>query len=126
MSTSSERPAVLLDLVRVEVDPPLHPQRGVAGANRVVLVPDRRPEQRHDPVAHHLVDRALVVVDRLHHALQHRVEALPCLLGITVGQELHGALQICEEDRDLLSLALESRLRVKNPLREMLRRAGLR
>jgi hypothetical protein len=41
----------------------LEVHRGVAGAARVVLVGDRRAEQRHDPVAGELVDRALVAVD---------------------------------------------------------------
>jgi hypothetical protein len=39
---------------------------GVASAHRMVLVGYRRAEQRHDPVAHHLVHGALVAVDRFH------------------------------------------------------------
>ena len=50
---------------------------------------ERRAEQRHDPVAHHLVDRALVAVDRFHHVLEHRIEDLPRFLGIAVGEQLH-------------------------------------
>ena len=106
-------PPCALDLVRVEVDPPLHPQRGVAGAHRVVLVGDRRAEQRHDPVAHHLVDRALVVMDGLHHPLEDRVEELARLLGVAVGEQLHRALEVGEEHGDLLALALEGALEVR-------------
>ena len=51
----------------------------------MILVGDGRPEQRHDPVAHHLVHGPLVAVDRLHHALEHRVEELARFLGIAVG-----------------------------------------
>jgi hypothetical protein len=51
-------------------------------------------EQRHDPVAHHLVDRALVVMDGLHHSLKNRVHDLPCLFGVTIGEQFHGALQV--------------------------------
>ena len=91
----------------VLLDRLLHPQRRVAGAHGVVLVGERRAEERHDPVAHHLVDRALVAVDRLHHALEHRVEELARLLGIAVGEQLHRALEVGEEDGDLLALALE-------------------
>ena len=53
----------------------------------MVLVRERRPEQRHDAVAHHLVDGALVTVDGLHHVLEDRVEELACLLGIAVGEQ---------------------------------------
>jgi hypothetical protein len=46
----------------------------------VIFVGQRGAEQRHDPVAHHLVHRALVSVDGLHHALEYRVEQLAGLL----------------------------------------------
>jgi hypothetical protein len=73
----------------------------------MVLVGDGRPEQGHDPVAHHLVHGPLVAVDRLHHALEHGVEELACLLGIAVGQELHRAFEVCKQDRSLLALAFQ-------------------
>jgi hypothetical protein len=62
----------------------LHAQRGVAGADRVVLVGDGRAEQRHDPIAHHLVDGALVVMDGLHHAFEHRIQKLAGFLGVPI------------------------------------------
>ena len=46
---------------------------------------ERRAEEGHDPVAHDLVDRALVPVDRLHHSLEDGVEKLPRLLRVPVG-----------------------------------------
>ncbi len=49
-------------------DGPLHGEGGVAGPERVVLKSQRRAEQRHDAVAHHLIDRAFVAVNCLHHA----------------------------------------------------------
>ena len=52
----------------------------------MVLVRERRTKQRHDPVAHDLVDRALVAVDGLHHVLENWVQELAGLLGIAVGQ----------------------------------------
>jgi hypothetical protein len=73
----------------------------------VILVGQRRAEEGHDPVAHHLVHRALVAVHRLHHAFEHGVEDLPRLLGIAVGEQLHRALEVGEEHGDLLALALE-------------------
>jgi hypothetical protein len=119
------RAARALDLVRVDIDPTLHPQRGVAGADRVVLMPDGRPEEGHDAVAHHLVDGALVAVDRLHHPLEHRVQELPRLLGITVDQKFHRALEIGEQHGDLLPLAFEGALRGQDLVGEVRRGVGL-
>jgi hypothetical protein len=65
---------------------PLHTERGIARAHGVILVSDWCTEQRHDPVAHDLIDSALVTMDRLHHVLEYGVEQLPGLLGISVGQ----------------------------------------
>ena len=86
----------------------------------MILVGERRAEERHDPVAHHLVDGALVAVDRLHHPLEHGVEELPRLLGVAVGEQLHRALEVGEEHRDLLALALEGGLRGEDLLGEVL------
>jgi hypothetical protein len=52
----------------------------------VVLLGNRRPEERHDAVTDDLIDRAFIAMYRLHHALQHRVEKCPCVFGITVGE----------------------------------------
>ena len=114
------------DTLRVLRDRLLHPQRRVARPHGVVLVGERRAEERHDPVAHHLVDRALVAVDGLHHALEHGIEELARLLGIAVGEQLHRALEVGEEHRDLLALALEGGLGGEDLLGEVLRRVGLR
>ena len=86
------RAAPALDLVHVDVDPPLHSQRGIARAYGVILVGKWRTEQRHDPVAHHLVHGAFVAVHRFHHVFENRVEELARLLGVTVGQQLHRPL----------------------------------
>jgi hypothetical protein len=78
-----------LHLVAVPPDLLLHVERRVAGPHGVVLVGERRSEQRHDPVAQYLVDRPLVAVDRLHHALEDGVEEPTRVLGIAVDEELH-------------------------------------
>src|SRR6516225_3124162 len=98
----------------------LHVEGGVAGPHRVVLVGQWRPEERHDPIPCHLVDRALVAMDRLHHVLEDWVQELSGLLGIAVRQQLHRSLRVGEEDRDLLPLALERGLRRQDALRQML------
>ena len=104
----------------------LHAQGRVAGPHGVVLVGDGRPEQRHDPVAHHLVHGALVAVDGLHHALEDRVEELARLLGIAVGQELHRPLEVREEDGDLLALAFQGGLGGEDLLGQVLGGVRLR
>ena len=85
----------------------------------MILVRERRAEERHDPVAHDLVDGALVPVDRLHHVLEDRVEELARLLGVAVGEQLHRALEVGEEDGDLLALALQRRLASQDLLGEV-------
>ena len=113
-------------LVGVPADGLLHPQRGVACPHRVILVGERGAEERHDPVTHHLVHRPLVAVDRLHQPLDDGIEELPRLLGIAIGEQLHGALHVGEEDRDLLALSLERGLRGEDFLGEVPGRVGLR
>ena len=54
----------------------LHGQGRVARPHGVILMGDRRPKQRHDAVAHDLVDGALIAVHGRHHAFQHGVEEL--------------------------------------------------
>ena len=79
---------------------------------------ERGAKQGHDAVARDLVDRALVPV--------HRVEELARLLWVAIGEQLHGALEVGEEDGDLLALALEGGLRGQDLLGEVLRRVALR
>jgi hypothetical protein len=74
----------------------------------MVLMGNRRPEERHDAVTDDLIDRAFIAMYRLHHALQHRVDKCPCVFGIAVGQQLHRSLQVGEEHGHLLTLAFEA------------------
>ena len=73
----------------------------------MILMGDRRAEERHDAVAHDPVHGALVVVDRLDHAFEHRVEDLLRGLGVAISKQLHRTLDIGEQDGDLLALTLE-------------------
>ena len=91
----------------------------------MVLMGERRAEQRHDPVAHHLVDGALVAVDGLHHPFEHGIEDLARFLGIAVGEQLHRALEVGEQHGDLLALALERGFGREDLLGEVLGRVGL-
>src|SRR5262245_32188296 len=62
----------------------LHPERRIASTYRMVLVRQGCSEQRHDPIAHHLVDCSFVTVDGLHHMFKDWVEDLSRLLRITI------------------------------------------
>jgi hypothetical protein len=87
--------------------------------NAEVLVGKRRAEQCHDPVAHDLVDGALVAVHGLHHVLDDGVEQLPRLLGVAVGEQLHRGLEVGKEDGDLFTLARQGGLRGEDLLGEV-------
>ena len=92
----------------------------------MILVGERCPEQRHDAVAHHLIDEAFVAVHRFHHALQHWGENFARLLGVSVGKQLGRTLHVGEQHGDLLALSLDGRTRLEDPLGQMLRHRRLR
>ena len=49
-------------------------------------------------------------MDGVDHAREHRIEEAPRLFWIAGGNQLHGALEIGEEDGHLFALALERAL----------------
>jgi hypothetical protein len=102
------------DALGVSLDGLLYAKGGIARPDRVVLVGKRRAEQRHDPVAHDLVHRALVAVDGFHHVLKHGIEDPARFLRVSVGEQFHRALQVSEQNRDLLAFTFEGRLRVQD------------
>jgi hypothetical protein len=61
----------------------------------------------------------------LHHAFEHGVEELPRFLRVAIGQELHRALEVGEEDGDLLALSFDGGLGGEDFLSEVLRSVGL-
>ena len=73
MRTEKPTPCVALQLVGVARKLVAQMQRRVAGALRVVLVRDRRAEQRHDAVAGELVDGPF---EALHAVGEDREEAV--------------------------------------------------
>jgi hypothetical protein len=92
----------------------------------VVLESQRRPEQRHEPVAKELIDRAFVAVDlgqrHLEEAIDegvHRVRAKP------IGQR-RGVGHVTEQHRDDLALALDGVPGGEDLLGEVLRGVGVR
>ncbi len=98
--------------------------RGITGALCVILVGDRRPEQRHDAVSRVLVHRPLEAVHALGQYLEETVEDRMPLLGVELLGQFHRAFDIREQDRDLLALALERGARAQDLLRQVTRRVG--
>src|SRR5258705_643219 len=103
----------------------LHSESGIGRADRVVLQRQLRYEERHDAVAHDLVHGAVVSVDRLHHPFEHRIEDPPRVFRVAVREKFHRALQVGEENSDLLTFAFECALRSEDPVGEMPRSVGL-
>src|SRR5207249_9837536 len=81
--------------------------------------------QRHDAIAHYLVDRPLVPVNGAHHQPEHEIKTLARILRVALSEQLHRALEVGEEDRDLCALALKGGLGRKDLLGEVLWRIGL-
>ena len=104
----------------------LHGQGGVTGTHGVILMGHGRPKQGHNAVAHDLVHRALIAVHGRHQALQDRIEELAGLLGVAVGQEFHGALEVGKQHGDLLALAFQGTAGHENLLGEIGGRVGER
>ena len=86
---------------------------------------ERRAEERHDAVAHHLVDGAFESVDGFHHVLEDGIKKLARFFRVAVGQQLHRPLEIGEQHRHLLALAFERGLGGEDFLDEVLRRVAL-
>ena len=88
-------------------------ERGEAGAPRVILVRDRRSEQRHDAVAGVLIHRALEAVNAVGEYLEEAVQDLVPLFRIELLGQIHRALHVGEEHRHLLALAFEGAAAVR-------------
>jgi hypothetical protein len=85
----------------------LHRQRRMKCALRMVLVRDRRAEDCEDAVAGRLRDIAAVAMHRRHHEVQHRVDDRARLLGIEIAHQLGRALDVREQRRHRLALAVK-------------------
>ena len=73
----------------------------------MILMSNGGAKERHDAVPHDLIDRPLVAVHGGHHVCQDRIEELPSLLGIALGQQFHGTLQVRKQHRHLLAFAFQ-------------------
>jgi hypothetical protein len=102
------------EFVRVAAQLIAQPKRRVARSLGVVLVGDRSTEERHDPVARVLVDRALEAVHAVGQDLEEAVQDPVPLLGVHLLGQLHRALHVGEENGDLLALALQGGLALED------------
>jgi hypothetical protein len=98
----------------------LHANGGIASAYRMVLKSNGGSEECHDSVAHHLVHCSLIMMDGLHHEVEHGIEDFPGFLGIALSNELHRSLHIGKQNSDELALTRERDFRREDA------RSGLR
>ena len=99
-------PALDAQLVRVVPHFVPQPEGRVARPLGMVLVGDRRTEERHDPIARVLVDRALEPMYSVGQDPEEAIEDGVPDLGIQPLGQLHRALHVRKQHRDLLALAL--------------------
>jgi hypothetical protein len=64
----------LADLVGVCPEGRLHRQGRIARPDGMIFMGNRRPKQRHNAIAHDLVDGPLIPMHRCHHPFQYRIE----------------------------------------------------
>src|SRR5262249_31507321 len=99
-------------------------ERGLACTPGVVLVGDRRAEERHHAVAGELVDRALDPVNRRGEDLEHSIEHPMPLFGVELLGQAHRVDNVHEQDTQVLSLTLERAPGGEDLLSEVARRVG--
>jgi hypothetical protein len=105
------------DLVRIAPQLLLKVECGVARSLRVILVSDRRAEERFAGV---LVYGPFKAVNAVGEDREEPIEDLVPLLWINLLGQVHRALNVGEQNRHLLALALESAARGEDLLGEVL------
>src|SRR5262249_8235748 len=116
--------AAPLQFVPIALEGALDTERGMHRAPRMILMSDRRPEQRHDAVAEELIDGALVAMDFGQHQLEGTSHESVHVLRIQPIGHRGESRHVDKEHGDLLALAFESALRSEDLLGEMLRGVG--
>ena len=100
------RQASFAECRRVAPEIFLHPQRRIQRALRMVLVGERSAEHREDAVAGRLHHVAIVAIHRRDHELEGGIDDRAGFLRIEVLLQLGRALDIGEQRRNGLALAL--------------------
>src|SRR5688572_2645898 len=76
----------------------------------MILMGKRSAKERHDSIAHNLIDGSLKEVHGLHHVIDDWIEEFPRVLRVTIGKQFHGSLHVGKQNRDLLTLTFERAL----------------
>ena len=102
----------------------LHRQGGVAGAQGVIFMRQRRAEQRHDAVAQNLIDGPFVAVHRIHHDMQDRIEILSHLFRIELFHHAGRTADVGEQYGHVFALPFDKAPRRQNFFRQVLGNDG--
>src|SRR5262245_36031084 len=115
-----------LHVGRVTGELALQVQRRIAGALGMVLVRARSSEQRHDAIAGILIHRTFEAVNAAVEDLKEAVQDFVPFLRIELLRQIHRALHVGKEHRDLLAFAFEGASRCEDLLSEVLRGVAAR
>src|SRR6266851_5110250 len=101
------RPALLFELLATTAKCVAHRERRVQRALWMVLMCDRRAEQCKNPVARRLHNVTVVAMRRVDHQLECRIDDRARLLRIEVAHHFGRILDVREQRRHRLALALD-------------------
>src|SRR6185437_2064555 len=101
-------PPSAINLRRVTAQLLLQPERRIQRALRMILMRDRRPEQRENAVAGGLHDVTVVAMRGVDHQLQGGIDDGARFFGVEVLLQLGRALDVSKQCGDRLALALQS------------------
>src|SRR5712692_6397158 len=101
------RTALLFELLAATAKRTAHGDRRVQRALRMVLVSDRRAEQRENPIASGLHHVTVVAMRRVDHQLERRIDDGTRLLRIEVTHQFGRALDVGKQRGDRLAFALD-------------------
>jgi hypothetical protein len=73
----------------------------------MILMGDGSAKEGHDAITQNLIDRALIAMHGIHHAMQDWVEKPLRHLGIEVLNQLCGAFDVGKQDGHLLAIAFK-------------------
>ncbi len=118
--------ALALQLVSIVLEGALDAERGAHGPLRMVLVGDRRAEERHDAVTEELVHRALVPVDLGQHELERVRHERVHVLGVEPGESAVKPETSTKRTVTCLRSPSRAALRGEDALGEVLRGVGRR
>ena len=111
---------------RVRLDRASDVERGQYRPARVVLVRDRRAEQRHETVAQELIDGALVAMDLSQRAVEEAAQQRVHFVGAELLGERRRTDDVAEQHGHRLALALQGAARREDLFGEMPGRIGFR